>query len=105
MTLDRRIELRIFDDIQAVPGGTPKVIAHLWADRLSASLDRIEITLSSTDATLLVDYRIRWRQDLEGIKTGLVIVRDEAGRDFSVSSISIDDSRRSFLTLHSAGLA
>ena len=100
MPLDRRIELRIFDSIDRVPRGNPETISNVWADRLGASVERIQETLASTSGELFVDYRVRWRRDIEAIIPGLLIVRDDAGNEYEVSGISTDDKRRSFLTLH-----
>ena len=100
MPLDRRIELRIFDSINQVPRGNPETISNVWADRLGASVERIQETLASTSGELFVDYRVRWRRDIEAIIPGLLIVRDDAGNEYETISISTDDKRRSFLTLH-----
>ena len=100
MPLDRRIELRIFDDIADVPRGSPATVANVWADRqFRASVERIQESLASTGGTLFVDYRIRWRADVESIIPGLLIVRDEAGNDYEVSGVATDDQRRSYLTI------
>ena len=99
MPLDRRIELRIFTAIGQVPN-SPSTIASVWADRQSASIERIQESLGSTGGTLFVDYRIRWRVDVEAIIPGLLLVRDEAANEYEVSGISTDDRRRSFLTIH-----
>ena len=100
MPLDRRIELRIFDSIGGVPRGNPETIANVWADRQGASVERIQESLASISGVLFVDYRVRWRRDIEAIIPGLLIVRDDAGNEYEVSGISTDDKRRSFLTLH-----
>ena len=100
MPLDRRIELRIFDSIGGVPRGNPETISNVWADRLGASVERRWEKLASVDGVLFVDYRVRWRRDIEAIIPGLLIVRDDQENEFSVTGISTDDRRRSFLTLH-----
>ena len=99
MPLDRRIELRIFDDIANVPRGTPATVANVWADRQSASIERIQEQLASLSGTLFVDYRLRWRADIESIIPGLLIVRDDQNNEFEVNGVSTDDQRRSFLTV------
>ena len=99
MPLDRRIELRIFDAISQVPRGSPATVETVWADRLGASVERIQESLASTGGTLFVDYRIRWRADVEAIIPGLLIVRDDAGNDYEVSGVATDDQRRSYLTV------
>ena len=98
--LDRRIELRLFDSIDQVPRGDPETISSVWADRLGASVERIQESLASVSGVLFVDYRIRWRADIEARIPGLLIVRDDAENEYEVSGISTDDKRRSFLTLH-----
>ena len=95
MPLDRRIELRIFETL----GGSPDTVIDVWADRQSASIERIQESLASTGGTLFVDYRIRWRADVEAIIPGLLIVRDDAGNEYEVSGVATDDQRRSFLTI------
>ena len=99
MPLDRRIELRIFDAIREVPRGSPATVATVWADRQSASIERIEQSLASLSGTLFVDYRIRWRADVEAIIPGLLIVLDDAGNSYEVNGVSTDDQRRSHLTV------
>ena len=97
MPLDRRIQLSIFP-----PGGgsTPTTVVDVWADRQSASVERISESLASVSGVLFVDYRVRWRADIEAIIPGFLIVRDDAENEYNVDSISADDQRRSFLTIH-----
>ena len=95
MPLDRRIELRIFETL----GGSPATVATVWADRQGASVERIQEQLASTGGTLFVDYRIRWRADVEAMIPGLLVVRDDAGNDYEVSGVATDDQRRSYLTI------
>ena len=99
MPLDRRIELRIFDAISEVPRGSPATVATVWADRQGASIERIQESLASLSGTLFVDYRIRWRADIEAIIPGLLIVHDDAANEYEVNGVSTDDQRRSFLTI------
>ena len=99
MPLDRRIELRIFAAIAQVPRGSPATVATVWADRQGASVERIQENLASLSGTLFVDYRIRWRADIEAIIPGLLVVRDDADNEYDVSGVSTDDQRRSFLTI------
>lgn len=96
MPLDRRIQLRIF----ASRGSPAVTVANVWADRQSASVEQIQERLGSESGTLFVDYRVRWRADLEAIIPGLLDVVDDAANVYSVSGVSTDDQRRSFLTLH-----
>ena len=100
MPLDRRIELRNFDSIGQVPRGNPETISSVWADRQGASVERISESLASVSGVLFVDYRVRWRADIEAIIPGLLIVRDDAKNEYNVETISADDQRRSFLTIH-----
>ena len=95
MPLDRRIQLRIFETL----GGSPATVATVWADRQAASVERIQESIGSTGATLFVDFRIRWRADIEAIIPGLLVVRDEAANDYEVSGVATDDERRSYLTV------
>ena len=96
MPLDRRIELRISENI----GSLAVTVETVWADRQSASIERIEQALATFSGTLFVDYRIRWRADVEAIIPGLLVVRDDADNEYEVSGVSTDDQRRSFLTIH-----
>ena len=95
MPLDRRIELRISSEL-----GSPVTVANVWADRQSASVEQIQERLGSEGGTLFVDYRIRWRADIESIIPGFLAVFDDAGAEYAVSGVSTDDQRRSFLTIH-----
>ena len=97
MPLDRRIELRIFASLGE---GRPATVANVWADRLSASIERIQEALASTSGELLWITGSGGRQDLEALIPALLIVVDDAGNEFEVSGISTDDRRRSFLTIH-----
>ena len=88
MPLDRRIELRIFDAISQVPRGSPATVATVWAGPAGRKRRADTGSLASTGGTLFVDYRIRWRADVEAIIPGLLIVRDEAGNDYEVSGVA-----------------
>ena len=100
MPLDRLLELRIFDNISQVPRGTPALVETVWADRVGASVERIQEQLASLDGLLFVDYRLRWRPDIESIIPGFLRLRDEAGNEYEVSGISTEDARRSYLVIH-----
>ena len=99
MPLDRRIELRIFDNAKGIPRGDPVHVETVWADRQSASIERVQEALAELSGTLFVDYRIRWRADIEGLIPSLLVVHDDAANEYEVNGISTDDRRRSFLTI------
>ena len=80
MPLDRLVELRIFDRISQVPRGNPALVETVWADRQGASVEHIQEQLASLDGVLFVDYRLRWRQDIESIIPGYLRLRDEDGK-------------------------
>ena len=100
MPLDRLVELRIFDRRSQVPRGSPALVETVWADRQGASVEQIQDRLASLDGVLFVDYRLRWRQDIESIIPGYLRLRDEAGNEYEVNGISTEDSRRSYLVIH-----
>lgn len=95
MPADRVIEI----GFKATAAAKPSRSITVWADRQNASADRIFQTLGSVSGETFVDYRTRWRQDLESTIPGLLQVTDNS-LVYQCEGISFDDARRSFVTLH-----
>ena len=97
MPLDRIINLEIRTTVK---DSNPAQTLRLWADRQSAGIELTNITLGETNATVYIDFRVRWRQIFETTLPGLLTVVDENNVRYTVSSIRPEDARRRFVTLN-----
>lgn len=103
MPLDRIIVVGFKANDQAPVSRTER----LWAQRQSTAVEAINVTLGTTGSSTFVDYRVRWRLDLETTLPSLLVVVDPPADpgstgavEYSVDSVSFDERRRSFITLH-----